>query len=85
MHGRNNLLGICFLHKCAPKFIFRFTLHVEQLSVHGREKIIHDNVNPFTKTPEIEMKDASVAFRVVIVPLLQVCSVCVGGWWGGYV
>ena len=66
-----DLLCICFLKESTPKFIPFFWMNKNKLSATNREQIINYNIYPFTIAPKSKMKDASIFFRFLIIPVLS--------------
>lgn len=65
-----HILCISFLQKCTPEFIGLLRRAVDQLIVYGWQPIIYDHINPFSKTPETEVKDSSIFLWSLLVPVL---------------
>lgn len=45
-------LGVCFLQKSTPEFIFGFRVHEDKLSIVRGQHVIHHHLLPFSILPE---------------------------------
>lgn len=66
----NHVLCVGLLQKGAPEFIAVVRMAIDQLIVYSWQAVIYDHINPFSKTPEAEVKYPHILIWIIWNPVL---------------